>query len=437
MLKDVLSGMEVDAASHLVAQCYDGANVMAGRLNGLQALMRQKVCPMGIYVHCWAHRLNLVVVSSIQAIHKATSFFSNMSILHTFFSATVPHNYFLKAQKELGEDGIDKGKALQQHELKSLSKTRWCCQAEACDAVLATLGAILQSIEHFAEESGNADRRTAALTISGFMDTDFVVCLCIFQWLLTKAAIVSNYLQSKDLDIARAVELVKALKVDLLRYGFFDEVWEESTKLTRKFDIAPPLVRHRRRCREDANQKMWTRIDYEEQLFGRVLGVFVGELDRRFSDNVCNVLTSMSALLPQSERFLDVTLLKPFSDHYKLRSGLLKSECEVFAAQYENSSPNCRSLLDVLRLIEPHPACYSQLHTAYLIACTIPVTTAENERSFSCLKRVKTYLRSTMEDSRLGDLGTLSINRERTSKIDMEEVVDMYDRLATRKISLH
>ena len=51
-LKNVLRGMEVDTASHLVAQCYDGASVMAGRLNGLQALMRQEVCPMGINVHC-------------------------------------------------------------------------------------------------------------------------------------------------------------------------------------------------------------------------------------------------------------------------------------------------------------------------------------------------------------------------------------------------
>ena len=101
-----------------------------------------------------------------------------------------------------------------------LSKNHWCCQAEAWDAVVAILGAIKQSIEHFAEDSGNVDRRTAAQHIIGFMDTDFVVCLCIFQRLLTKHAIVSNYLQSKDLDIARGVELVKALKVDLIRNGF-------------------------------------------------------------------------------------------------------------------------------------------------------------------------------------------------------------------------
>ena len=58
----------------------------------------------------------------------------------------------------------------------------------------------------------------------------------------------------------------------------------------------------------------------------------------------------------------------------------------------------------------PHRVCYSQLYTAFLIAAVIAVTTAENERSFSCMKRVKTYLRSVMDDDRLGDLATLSIN---------------------------
>ena len=93
-------------------------------------------------------------------------------------------------------------------------------------------------------------------------------------------------------------------------------------------------------------------------------------------------------------------------------------------------------MLDVLRFIEPHRACYVQLHTAYQIACTIPITTAENERSFSCLKRVKTYLRSTMDDTRLDDLGTLSINREHTSTVDLDQVIDAYASLGSRKIRL-
>ena len=84
----------------------------------------------------------------------------------------------------------------------------------------------------------------------------------------------------------------------------------------------------------------------------------------------------------------------------------------MFAVQYENASPDCKSLLDVLRFIEPYCACYSQLHTAYQIACTIPVTRAENERSFSCLKKVKTYLRSSFSNSLLSVDAYLTIDAD-------------------------
>jgi hypothetical protein len=47
--------------------------------------------------------------------------------------------------------------------------------------------------------------------------------------------------------------------------------------------------------------------------------------------------------------------------------------------------------------------------TALRIFCTMPVTVAEAERSFSKLKLIKSYLRSTMTQGRLSDLGILSI----------------------------
>ena len=101
-LSNLLSVMGVCSRDHIVAQCYDGASTMSGRLRGLQALMRSKVCPMALYVHCWAHRLNLVVVACCQNIDKAVSFFASIQQLYTFFSASVPHDFFEKTQKVLG-----------------------------------------------------------------------------------------------------------------------------------------------------------------------------------------------------------------------------------------------------------------------------------------------------------------------------------------------
>ena len=46
------------------------------------------------------------------------------------------------------------------------------------------------------------------------------------------------------------------------------------------------------------------------------------------------------------------------------------------------------------------------------IMVTLPVTTCTSERSFSTLRRVKTYLRSTMGCQRLNGLALLNIHRD-------------------------
>lgn len=47
----------------IIAQSYDGAAVISGGKNGLQTKIRQKY-PEAIYIHCIAHKLNLVVVDT-------------------------------------------------------------------------------------------------------------------------------------------------------------------------------------------------------------------------------------------------------------------------------------------------------------------------------------------------------------------------------------
>ena len=47
---------------------------------------------------------------------------------------------------------------------------------------------------------------------------------------------------------------------------------------------------------------------------------------------------------------------------------------------------------------------YPSLAKAYQLALTIPVSVASNERSFSTLRLLKNYLRSTMKENRLDDL---------------------------------
>jgi hypothetical protein len=54
----------------------------------------------------------------------------------------------------------------------------------------------------------------------------------------------------------------------------------------------------------------------------------------------------------------------------------------------------------------------------------VPVTVASTERSFSKLKLLKNYLRSTMTQERLNYLATLCIKKKLLDEIDINSIID-------------
>ena len=67
--------------------------------------------------------------------------------------------------------------------------------------------------------------------------------------------------------------------------------------------------------------------------------------------------------------------------------------------------------------------CYPNISIAYRILFTVPVTVASAERSFSKLKLLKNYLRSTMTQERLNGLATLCIEKQLLDDIDIDPII--------------
>ena len=57
---------------------------MSGSVSGIQQRIRESA-PMAIYVHCYAHRLNLVLVDVCKSIAEAIAFFALLERLYVFF----------------------------------------------------------------------------------------------------------------------------------------------------------------------------------------------------------------------------------------------------------------------------------------------------------------------------------------------------------------
>ena len=72
----------------------------------------------------------------------------------------------------------------------------------------------------------------------------------------------------------------------------------------------------------------------------------------------------------------------------------------------------------------------------YSIFLTIPVTSAQAERSFSRVKLIKSYLQTTMGQVRLSGLSLLSIEREIASKCNYSDVIDTFAAMKVRRKKL-
>ena len=74
--------------THCVGQCYDGASVMSGRLNGVQVHVRMECKSPCLYVHCYAHRINLVVVGACNNSQYVIEALGSMEAIYCFTNAS-------------------------------------------------------------------------------------------------------------------------------------------------------------------------------------------------------------------------------------------------------------------------------------------------------------------------------------------------------------
>ena len=66
----------------------------------------------------------------------------------------------------------------------------------------------------------------------------------------------------------------------------------------------------------------------------------------------------------------------------------------------------------------------------------MPATNAISGRSFSALRRVKTYLRSTMKQTRLNHLMILHVHKEKTESLCLHDIDNEFVRCPEHRLSV-
>lgn len=80
---------------------------------------------------------------------------------------------------------------------------------------------------------------------------------------------------------------------------------------------------------------------------------------------------------------------------------------------------------------------YPQYYRMVQLALTLPVGSATAERSFSAMRRIRNWLRSTMGQGRFSSLALLNIECDLTAALVPEDIVLKYASSGTRRLQLH
>jgi len=75
---------------------------MSGKHAGVQAILREDFITTAIYVHCFAHRLNLVICDVSKVVPYLSEFYSIVSKIHKYFhKSSVTNEWFKHFQQQL------------------------------------------------------------------------------------------------------------------------------------------------------------------------------------------------------------------------------------------------------------------------------------------------------------------------------------------------
>ncbi|XP_057291325.1 52 kDa repressor of the inhibitor of the protein kinase-like [Hydractinia symbiolongicarpus] len=415
-------------------QAYDGAGAVAGYKNGLSARILS-LNRKAIYVHCNSHRLNLSVGKSC-----------TVSLVSHVMTKIKHITYFFKFSEKRHQallDNIKKYCPLATvTKLTDVCRTRWVERITGLDTFQELYIAIYVTLEEMKlnlEMKYNHDTSKQAV---GFFhqiaNFEFVVTLVITRSIFDVTLHVTQLLQNKSIDIMDSIDLIKTLQ-NVLRQtrnnvDHFHDLWyKETLSLCAKVGIEEEKKRTVGRQINRDNHPFTCMSDfYKKAVTNPLLDHLNSEMKSRFEPIALSVYNGL-CIVPAKM----INLLSNGKVNWK-------EKFTSFSSFYEDDLPNALALSGELELWERYwvdfkgtrPETIAQtlksidlkvfvnLNVALRILATIPVTTCECERSFSSMRKLKSYTRTTMVSDRLNGLALMYIHNEIVP--DVHQVINKF-----------
>ncbi len=441
LLKSVLETCGLDVTK-LVGQAFDGAANMSGQFKGVAARMKE-IAPAALYVHCHGHLLNLALQSAISFIPLFRNCLGTLQSLYVFIEgSTKRHALFQEIQKQQGYVFIS---------LKDQSDTRWSCRYTSVKATVCRLKSITQALIEMERDRNCKVSNDATSLLKSLCAHDMVLCLLILETLLAHTNALSAYLQGKNVDIVTAKKTAEAVVKTLRKLRNPDDfaaVWEKSLGIVREmkevlsntpYDIAKPTVPRQKRLprrfdngSKDVPEYESPEFYYRSALYYASLDQITGQIEERFTNNNHDILCALSSIVCNFESATENDAAEKLAQFYGIDEAILTAERKIFlecrTEETGESSINILKWLAENKLDTVLPV-FNQVVT---VLSAIPVTSCSAERSFSALRRLKSYMRASMGQQRLTSLALCNIERDIANEVMHNDIGTLIDEFSKR-----
>ena len=413
-------------------QGYDGAANMSGAYSGLQSRITE-LQSNAFYVHCSSHNLNLVVNDAVKEVVDVRAFFETIQSIYVFFGHSISRWDILSQLAD--SETIT---------LKTLNPTRWAGRVTSLIAIKSRYFDVIKALTKVILTTNKKSTADEANILKSKMDSfEFIILLTFLTEVLSKINTVSVILQTQNFDLSKAVCSLERLKKELQKYREqFPKLLKESKEMASKWGTTTEFKEKRR------SKSIGVITDEETvfkiNVFFVVLDIVISKLDLRFQ-GMKNIVVLFEVISPPYLLNLNDNDIKDRCEklveiyHSDITSSLATELIlmKMSMAHELKEIDTARELADLLfiknnELLSTFP----NVSTLLKIFLTLPVTSASAERSFSKLKLIKNFLRTSMGQERLKGLSVLSIEAERASQIDFESVIRQFARQKSRRLSL-
>ncbi|XP_067142878.1 52 kDa repressor of the inhibitor of the protein kinase-like [Centruroides vittatus] len=378
---------------------FDGCSTMSGKEGGVQAILRKKYTK-ALFFHCSSHKLNLVI-NDLNALPEIRNTIGTTKDIISFFRESILRRKLIP-------------------NISTLCETRWSEKHKTIRVFKDNFHVIMEALETLSRDGNSATRNHAFQLRVAASRVSFYLCLLLIAKYSVLMEPVVNVLQSVTLDAIKASQHIKNIVQLLKRHRddadkVTDEILRDAFVIAKTLGLEEDMTSVPRIFGSQSYQsnhparspsEYWKRsliISYLDSIINSLKGRFAKENTPSFA---------LSKLHPAQMQTMSMESLtkacQTFSQFYDLPN--IKYEIELWQQLWQDK-PNVIELA-VVDVLKETKTFFPETSKALKILITLPCTTCTVERSFSSLRRMKTWLRSTMVESRLNGLAMMSVHRK-------------------------